>query len=267
MLKRQHYIALAVVVLMTLTVLNLPLAFTARLKQALGTLFLPLFGVAASTHQLASDAGEALSSRSTLLKENEALRRENERLHVQEVQMETVLRENARLRQFVGWKQQVRWNVKLARVVLHDPSNLWRSVQIDLGSRDGLTNNLAVLTPDGFLAGRVTGVSFTRAQVLLLGDPNCKVAARIEETGDLGTLAVSGPLDTALLPLVFPFRNSNLKAGQTVLTSGIGGIFPRGIPIGKIVDSVDVEYGLYTEARVKPGANLNGLEEVWVLLP
>jgi rod shape-determining protein MreC len=70
-----------------------------------------------------------------------------------------------------------------------------------------------------------------------------------------------------MLKLVFPFRNSTLKAGQSVVTSGLGPIFPQGIPIGKIVDSWDVEYGLYTEARVKLTTNPGGLEEVWVLFP
>ena len=60
---------------------------------------------------------------------------------------------------------------------------------------------------------------------------------------------------------------ANLKSGQLVVTSGEGGIFPAGIPIGQIVDAQQVEFGLYTEARVKLNANLGALEEVWVLFP
>jgi rod shape-determining protein MreC len=61
--------------------------------------------------------------------------------------------------------------------------------------------------------------------------------------------------------------NANLKSGQAVVTSGEGGIFPPGITIGQIVDSRQVEIGLYTEARVKLSANLGALEQVWVLFP
>ena len=57
-----------------------------------------------------------------------------------------------------------------------------------------------------------------------------------------------------------------MKPGQKVVTSGEGGIFPAGIPIGQIVDSHPVEFGLYTEARVKLSANLGALDKVWVLL-
>ena len=62
-------------------------------------------------------------------------------------------------------------------------------------------------------------------------------------------------------------NNGNLKPGQTVVTSGMGGIFPPGIPIGKIADFHSAELGMLTEARVKLGANLSALEEVWVLFP
>jgi rod shape-determining protein MreC len=61
--------------------------------------------------------------------------------------------------------------------------------------------------------------------------------------------------------------SANLKPGQLVRTSGNGGIFPPNIPIGTVVDSQPVEYGLATLAHVKLAANLNALEEVWVLFP
>ena len=60
--------------------------------------------------------------------------------------------------------------------------------------------------------------------------------------------------------------NADVKSGENVLTSGQGRIFPRGIPIGQIVDSRTVEFGLYTEARVKLAVDLGGLEQVWVML-
>jgi rod shape-determining protein MreC len=166
------------------------------------------------------------------------------------------------------WQQrQGQWKLKLARVVLRDPANWWRTVQIDLGSREGVRENLAVLTSDG-LIGRTSSVSLMRSQVVLIGDPNCKVAALVQnETHDTGVLGAGGPFDNSLVELGYLSRNANLKPGQNVVTSGLGGIFPAGISIGKIVDSRPVEYGYYTEARVKVDANLGALEEVWVLLP
>jgi rod shape-determining protein MreC len=267
MLRRPHYIALGLIVLLTLVTLNLPGHTTARIKLGIGSLFLPLFGLAGSTQQAAGTVGDAVVPRRELLKLNEELRRENERLLLQAMQAEETARENARLRQLLKWQTQAPWKLKLARVVLHDPANWWRTVQIDLGSRDGLRVNFPVLTADG-LVGRVSSVSLTRSQVTLVGDPNCKVAARVNnESHDTGVIGPSGPLETELVELGYLSRNANLKSGQAVLTSGEGGIFPSGIPIGKVVDVQPVDYGSRTEARVKLAANLNALQEVWVMLP
>ena len=268
MLKRPHYIALGVVVLLTLLVLNLPASTTARLKLAVGSLFLPLFGLAGGAQQTVGKVGDALTPRSELLRANEILRRDNQQLRLQAAQAEEAARENVRLRQLVGWQKQKPWKLKLARILLRDPANWWRTVQIDRGSLDGLSNNLPVLTADGFLLGRIASASLTRSQVVLIGDPNCKVAALIEnDARDTGVIMSSGPFDGSLVSMNFLAPNANLKPGQNVVTSGLGGFFPKGIPVGKIADARPVESGLYTEAQVKLSANLNSLEEVWVLFP
>lgn len=265
MLKRSHYIAIGVVALLTLILLNLPSHTAARLKLAVGSLFLPLFGLANSADHLANKGGDAITTRTELLKQNEALRRENQELKLQAMQAQEIFRENARLRQLVGWEQTKQWKMKLGRIVLRDPANWWRTVQIDLGSRDGLRENLAVMTMEG-LVGRVSSVGLTRSTVVLIGDVNCKVAAQVVETGNTGVIGATDPFDNSLVALGF-LKSGNLTPGQTVTTSGRGGLFPAGIPIGKVVDSRPVEFGLYTEARVKLSANLSSLDEVWVLFP
>ena len=267
MLKRPHYIALGLIVLLTLVMLNLPGRTTARLKLGIGSLFLPLFGLTGSAQQLTAPTADAVVPRRELLKLNEDLRTKNEQLRLQAMQAEETARENARLRDLVGWQRQTPWKLKLARVVLSDPANWWHTVQIDLGSRDGLRLNLPVLTAEG-LVGRISSVSLTRSQVTLLGDPNCKVAARVENaTRDAGIIGASGPLEADFVEMGYLSRNSNLKPGQNVATSGEGGIFPPGIPIGKVVDVQPVDYGSRAEARVKLAANLNALQEVWVMFP
>jgi rod shape-determining protein MreC len=267
MLKRSHYIALSLIVLLTLIVLNLPSQTATRLKLAIGSLFLPLFGLAGSTQQLAAKAGDTLVPRQELLRQNERLLSENQQLRLRAVQAEAVLRENNRLHELLGWQKQAPWKLKLARVVLRDPANWWRTVQIDLGRRDGVRPDLPVLTAEG-LAGRISTVSLTQSQVVLLGDPNCRVSVVVENgRRDAGVIGPAGPLDKTLVTLGYLSGAAELKLGQTVVTSGMGGIFPPGIPIGKIVDVYPVEIGIHNEARVKLAANLNTLEEVWVLMP
>jgi rod shape-determining protein MreC len=270
MLKRPHYIVLGLVVVLTLTILNLPSQTTARLKLAIGSLFLPLFGLTTSSQRLVESAGDAIVPKRELLKQNETLRRENQQLRLQLNDAEKAFQENERLRRHFDWQKKARLKLRLARVVLSEPANWWRTVQIDLGTRDGVSNNLPVLatTPEGFLVGRISQASLTRSQVVLLGDPNCKVAARVENPSrDTGIIGASGPLDSGFVEMGFLSRNANLKPGQLVRSSGNGGLFPENIPIGNIVDTHSVEYGLSTVARVKIGANLGNLEEVWVRFP
>jgi rod shape-determining protein MreC len=265
MLKKKHYLAFGAVALVALLIFSLPQRATSRLKLAAGSLFLPLFGLLNTTQQLPVDAADAVMPRRALLKEVAELRRENQQLSIQMKQAAAVERENDQLRALFGWQRQTPWKLKLANVVMRDPVNWWRTVQIDLGRRDGIAENMSVLTPEG-LVGRVSAVGFTRSQVVLLGDPNCHVSALVENPAhDIGIITASGPIDSSLADLTYLSGNADLKPGQNVVTSGEGGIFPRGIPIGQIVDSRPVEFGLYTEARVKLAANLGALEQVWVL--
>lgn len=267
MFKRPYYIAVALVALLTLVGLNLPGDATTRLKLALGSIFLPLFGAAGGIQQVAARTGDSLLPKGELIRANEVLRRQNDELRALAVQTAEIARENDRLRQLVGWQKQTPWKLKLARVLSHDPANWWRAIQIDLGSRDGLRENLPVLTPDG-LVGRVTEVSLMRAKIVLIGDPNCKVPAVVEnDTRDKGMIVSGGPFDGSFVRLTYLVNNASLKPGLKVVTSDLSAIYPKGIPIGIIADVRPVESGLYLEAEVKLSAKLSSLEEVWVLFP
>lgn len=269
MFKRPYYIALAVVFLLILLVLNLPNGTTARIKAALGSIFLPLFGVAGSVQQTASKTADTLLPKSELIAENNSLRRQNNELRLQVAQATATATENDRLRQIVGWQKQNRWKVKLARVIYRDPANWWRTIQIDLGSRNGLSNNIPVLSPEGFLVGRVSSVSLTRSQVVLIGDDNCKVPAVVEnESRSQGMITSGGPLDDSFVQLTHLPNNTKLKPGQRVVTSELSAIYPKGIQIGLVVEeSRPTETGLIQEADIKLSANMSSLEEVWVLFP
>jgi rod shape-determining protein MreC len=268
MFKQKNYLALGAVVLVAIVLLSLPGRATSRLKLAVGSWFLPLFGLASAGQQLPADLADSVLTRHELLKQVDTLRRENQQLRSQAVQSAAIARENDQLRALLNWQRQAPWRLKLANVVMRDPANWWRTAQIDLGSRDGLRENLPVISSTGSLIGRVSSVSLTRSQIVLIGDPNCRVSATVENAArDMGVLIAGGTLDTSLVELTYLASSANLKPGQGVITSGLGGIFPPGIPIGQVVDSRSVEYGLYTDARVKLNANLGSLEQVWVLFP
>lgn len=265
MFKQKHFLALGAVTLVAMLLLSLPQRVTARLKLAFGSLFLPLSSLAATAQQLPADFADNVLPRHKLLQEITRLQQENQALKVQALQDATMGLENEQLRNQLRWQRTVPWKIKLANVVMRDPANWWRSVEIDLGSDQGVTNNLPVLTSEG-LVGRISTVWPGHSQVVLIGDPACRVSALVEnQAHDVGVINAAGTLDTTLADLTYLSGTAILKPGQEVVTSGLGGVFPKGIPIGQIVDYRPVEFGLYAEARVKLGANLGTLEQVWVL--
>lgn len=268
MLKKPQYIALALVAVIALIIFNLPTQTMSRTKLAISGFFLPLFGLASSSQQALQKTGNTILPRSVLTRENEQLRQENERLKIQSLQNTELLRENSQLRQSLAWQKQTPWKLKLVRVIARDPANWWRTILIDAGKNQGVREDLPVLTSEG-LVGRVAAVGANRSRVLLLGDPNLRIGALVQDKDERENgiiISSSGPLDQMVAFQYFS-RNRVIKPGQAVITSGDGGVFPKGILIGQIVDIRSNSAGLSTEARVKVAANLNSLEEVWVMFP
>jgi rod shape-determining protein MreC len=267
MLKKKHFVGIMVTALVSLTVLALPTRLSLQIRSGLSNLFLPLFGLASATQSAGEKAALKLMPRSRLENEVSRLQRENSEFKLRLQFAAETARENDRLRTQLEWQASTPWNLKLGRVILRDPANWWRVVQIDRGSRDGVAVNAPVLTPNG-LVGRISAVSFDHAQVVLLGDPNCQVSALIGETErNAGILGASATLDSSVVEMTYLPRHAEIAAGEPVWTSGLGGVFPKGILLGHVVDTRPVEYGLYLAARVRLSANLSALEEVWVIVP
>jgi len=272
MLKRPHFIALGLVGLLALVILNLPQHTAGQLKLAIGSLFLPLFGLSKSSQQLAREGGDAVTSKAELLREVETLRRTNEVLQLVAAQNEALLRENTAFRQLYAWQQQQQpsWKnrLHLGRIIARDPANWWQIVHIDLGTRDGIQADLPVLSPEGYLIGRVASASLTRSEVLLISNPTCRVSAQVEKANEMGIITgAASPLDNTLVTLGMLPPASSAKPGEIVTTSGLG-ILPKGIRIGQIAENPQVsELGSGGEVRVKLFANPTSLDEVWVLTP
>jgi rod shape-determining protein MreC len=268
LLKRPHLTGLIATVVLALILLNLPTQGSARLKSAISSFFLPLVGVANTTEKLSDATGARLLPKAVLVAEVERLRKENAELKIEVQQTRELARENAALRDAVAWEKKLPWKVRVAQVVSRDPANWWRSIEINLGSKDGVIEGLPVITPMG-LVGRVDNVGSRYSRVVLLGDPQCTVAAVVDNSSrDTGQILPGSAtvLDESIVEMTYITRHSQAIPGQKVFTSGLDR-FPKGIPIGHITDTNSVDYGLYLEARVKLSANLQELEEVFVLYP
>lgn len=270
MLKRPQYIALGVIILCTFVLLKLPDRAAANLKLAISGIFLPLFGMSGSLGDLAENSSYSLLSRRELIRQLQWQHKTNQLSTLYFRQADEWKRENDRLRDYLNIPRQYPWKTKMARVVARDPVNWWKTITIDRGTRDGVVTNLPVVTAEG-LVGRIAGVSFAQSQVVLVGDPDCRVAVLVgdDKSREQGFIAPasSSPLDHALVDLTYLSRNSKLIPGQVVVTSGMGGVFPKGIVVGQIADFRSIGYGLYKEAQVRLAVNMNRLEEVLILTP
>jgi rod shape-determining protein MreC len=267
MSTRSYYLTFGLVLLVALVLLNLPERPVQHVKLAVGVLYLPLFGLAGSVQNLVDHASNRFLPRNTLLQQLNSAHQQIQQLQLRIAQLEEAHLENQRLRHAIDWQARLPWRVKSARVVGHDPANWWQSIHIDRGTRDELRPNLTVLTANG-LVGRIAEVGLTRSRVVLVGDPACRVAAQVRETREKGVLLPNpSSLDRMVVSFTYLPATASLKPGQTIITSGDGGLFPQGIPVGNIIDVQTNDFGLYLEARIRLAVNLNSLEEVWIMIP
>ncbi|MBM3823002.1 MAG: rod shape-determining protein MreC [Verrucomicrobia bacterium] len=269
MFKRPAYLLCAAAMLLAVVLLCVPTRASARLKLVLRGLFVPFFGIGTLVDTGADRASLALLPRRYLIEQHAKLQREHERMAASFSRLEELERENRMLREAMNWRQKSGGNLKLARVVGRDPANWWCMIHIDMGQRHGVQANYPVLTQEG-LVGRVADAGEFQSRVIMIGDPNCQVSAWVVEAGTNTGMIQGGAgsgTDGSWADLVYLPNDPALKTGMRVVTSGMGQVFPRGIPIGRIMELRSVGHGLYLEAKVKLGLDLNALTEVFVLAP
>lgn len=268
MLKRPYPLVWGAILLLVILLLNLPDRTAAQLKLALSSIFVPLFRLESTAKKGLGQAGDRLAPRNVLNRQIESLEEENTRLKLELQQFREAARENRVLREMLEYPPRENLNLKAANVVGGDPENWWRTLLIDQGKEDGMKVDMPVLCPQG-LVGKIFEVQVGHSQVLLLGDPQCRISAMVFDTGETGIIQPRS--ETVLNPLVVDFsylpNNPRFQKDQWVITSGKGGVFPRGIPIGTIVNWQSVGYGTYTKAQVRLSVNFNRLERVFVLMP
>jgi rod shape-determining protein MreC len=201
-----------------------------------------------------------------MVAENRRMAEELVHLRRQVRELSTLDAENETLRGQLGFRRAERRPMIPVEVIARDAAGWWQTVRIDRGAADGLRADLAVVTSDG-LAGRVIELSARTADALLISDPNSRVSARLPRTDAAGILVGAGvrPNGQAACRLDFIHRHLPIKPGDEVVTSGLGGVFPRGLLIGYVERVFTDEQGLYRYAEVIPRADLGAMRYAFVL--
>jgi rod shape-determining protein MreC len=194
--------------------------------------------------------------------ENELLRKELKRLQAENSQYREAVVANIRYKKLLDFKEATPLPLLSALVVGYDPSVWFKTVMINHGSNDGLQKGMAVVCADG-IAGQIVGVSLHYAKVLLITDGNSAVDGAVQRSRVRGVLkGASGR--TCYLDYVD--RRADVVAGDVVISSGLGGVFPKGLPLGRVTKVDRSRPGLFQEIEVSPAVDFSNIEEVFVVL-
>ncbi len=202
------------------------------------------------------------------LEENYAKLKERvKELEQLQLNMDEIIRENERLKSLLDFKKEHdEYVVTGARVTGKNPSSWFNTITINKGAKHGVKVDMAVVTDKG-LVGRVTEVGSSWAKVRTIIDGQSSVSGIIERTRDTGMVRGNNTMiyEDGLCRMMHLPLDADVVVGDRVITSGLGGIFPKGLYIGEIIEVSSESHDSYVTAIIRPGVDFLHLEEVLVI--
>ncbi len=224
----------------------------------------PLEGATTSAVRSVGHLFETVQLAGQLAAQNQSYRQDIDRMHSLEVQLREIELENQDLRRMLGLRARAPIGTLISvNVIAQDPVAPVQAVMVDRGGDDGVAVNQPVISWRG-IVGRVQEVHPTAAKVLLATDVNSGISARIQDPDSRATGIVRGTGDGRLLLQYVP-RDDRIRIGDTVITSDIGGTFPSGLVIGRIVSVRQRDVEAFQEAVVEPAVDMRNLERLYVI--
>jgi rod shape-determining protein MreC len=243
--------------------LNIPRSREANfIERGIMGVFAPIMKPAARVSTFFEDTWDSYVSLVDVHRENLKLREEIRMLNSRIVAGNEAMQANRRLEHLLDMKQMVPPPTLAASVVGEDVSSWFRTMVIDQGSSSGIREGMAVIAADG-VAGQVVKVAPTTARVLLITDHASGVAVTIQRSRARGVVKGKGD---GLCSMEFTTREEDVKVGDEVVSSGIGGVFPKGLPIGEVTMVKRGEFSIFQTVTIRPSVNFAHLEEVLVVL-
>lgn len=170
-------------------------------------------------------------------------------------------RTNRRLQQLMNFAKDYDLPVVGARVVAWDPGPWFKTLTIDRGSADGVMSGQPVVNEQG-VVGRIVEVAPRFAKVLLITDYNSRIDALISRNRERGIVAGRGE---KTLSIMYVRKNIEVLRDDMVVTSGMGGMFPKGIPLGRISRVKKTGHDIFLEIDMTPAVDFDHLEELLVI--
>jgi rod shape-determining protein MreC len=195
--------------------------------------------------------------------ENERLRKEMADLQLQVSKMQMIESDNLRMKEILKIKPPSQRSVRLVQVVAQDASTWNSTFLIGAGRQDGMAPDSPVVTPQG-VVGRVVDVFPTRSRVLLAESPSSNVAVMDVRSQVRGVaVGTRGPR----LKMDFVASAADVQSGDLIVSSGMGGVFPRGYPVGTVVKKSIANNGLLLDLELAPAVDFGSVDFVYVLEP
>ncbi|GAB2586684.1 rod shape-determining protein MreC [Dyella jejuensis] len=206
--------------------------------------------------------GVAFADRRLLTEQNQRLREDLLLANAKLNRLAAVAQQNQRLKELLDTQRSLELHVQMARVIGVDMGAFRHRMMINLGARDGIKAGQPVIDAHGVM-GQIVDVLPTSANVMLVTDPDHALPVVVERTG-LRTVAYGSRNGEQLTLPTIPMA-ADVRVGDKLLTSGLGGRFPQGFPVGEIRSVDPASNGMFLEAHALPSADLDRSDEVLVL--
>ncbi len=192
---------------------------------------------------------------------NKELKRKIEYLKKLNNQYLEIVQANKRLVKLLSLQKTIDEPTICSEIIGKDSTNWFKSILLDKGSMDGVRVNMPVVTYNG-IVGKIHEVTNHTSKVLLITDVNSSIAILIQRNRAEGILVGSGQ---DYCTIKYLRKDVEVKKGERVITSGMGGFFPKGLLVGTINKIKKNNYGLFQYAEVVPEAQISKLEEVFII--
>lgn len=193
---------------------------------------------------------------------NKQLQAELDKFKASTIKYREAVATNVRLHKLLQIKDSLPPPTLTAEVVGRDPSLWFRTIIIDRGSSEGVEKGMPVVTVEG-VVGQIIDASPNYSKVLLANDPNSAIDVVVQKNRTQGILKGQGAKG---YNLVYILKNADVEKGDIIVTAGLGDVFPKGLPVGKVSQVTKTRRGMFQNIEVQPAVDFSKLEFLLIIM-
>jgi len=252
---------IALIIIIGLVFFNFP-NVSSRIKNFLYSVSIPVQEIFDQSIRKVRNNWIFLNSLKDVFNENIRLEESIKELTAQNAELREFEKENEFLRSYLNLSVYQRYKIDVVNVMGRDFQGLEKYILIDKGISAGIKEDMPIVAFKNILVGKVVEVFDDFSKVLLVTSPNSKIPVLIQESRTEGLIR---GINRDILFMDLVPKDVEVKKGQTVITSGIGGLFPKGLLIGKILTVESPENEIFQKITIKPAVDMEKLERVFII--